>query len=292
MSPMKTELQTFFLAVLVLGAMTGLSCRKSAPPPPASAPTSQPVTELPGPAIKAGGEELAELKNQADALTLAGRHEEAVEVYRQIVELDPDDPISQFNLAVALGRIRLFSQAEEVYLQLLAAQGDFVQARYNLASLYQLQGKLDKACQQWRQVTRQAPWLVSAHVALGAVLLDLGQPKDAANAYAEASRLRSDDAGIWMGLARAARAAGDLGRAAAAAQRAAQLSETDPAAWRLLGDILLDAHRATGQDNFFTEAANAWRRSLQLDGNQADLRRLLDAAAALAENTSTTQKAP
>jgi Flp pilus assembly protein TadD len=283
---------TVYLVVLTLGATAGLSCRKSSPPPPASTSASQPAADSHDRSAEASGEELVALKDQADALTLAGRHEQAAEVYRRIITLDPTDRTNRFNLAVALGRMRLFSQAEEVYVQLLAEHPDFVQARYNLASLYQVQGKLTQACQQWQQVVHQAPRLVSAHVALGAALLDLGQAKAAADAYAEAAKLRSDDVGIWMGLAQAARAAGELGRAATAAQKAAQLSKTDPAAWRLLGDILVDSHRATGQDNFFTEAADAWRRSLELDGNQPDLRRLLDAVATMAENTPTTQKAP
>ncbi len=228
------------------------------------------------------GDQLLALKGLANALTLAERHAEAAKVYRRLAELDPADPTNRFNLAVALTRVRLFSQAEAIYLQLLAEQADFLQARYNLAALYRAEGKLAQARDQWRQVVRQAPQLASAHGALGEVLLTLGNAREAMTAYATAAELVGDDAKLWCGLATAAWAAGRPHEAATAARRAVELADQDPVAWRLLGDVLLDLHRATGDKEYLAGATAAWRQSLALDGSQADLQRALDAMAGTA----------
>lgn len=165
------------------------------------------------------GSELLALKGLVNALTLAERTAEAADVYRSILEADPSDHTTRFNLAVALTRLRHFSEAEAMYGQLLTEQADFVQARYNLAALYQAQGKLAQARDQWRQVVRQAPQLASAQTALGEVLLQLGQVGEAQATFDAATRLAEGDPAAWRGLAIAAQATGNLERASAAARR-------------------------------------------------------------------------
>jgi tetratricopeptide (TPR) repeat protein len=234
------------------------------------------------------GEWILALKGKANALVLSERYADAARVFRRLVEADRADRTSRFNLAVTLTRLRQFSEAEGLYLELLGEQADHVQARYNLASLYQGQGKLAQAREQWRQVVRQAPQLASAQAALGEVLLQLGRADEAQAAYREAALLAKNDPAVWSGLALASRAAGHLEAAAAAARRSVQLAERDAAAWRLLGDVLLDLYRLTDDARYRSEAAEAWRRSLALDGSQDDLRRIL----ATAGGEATTQPAP
>lgn len=223
------------------------------------------------------GDKVEALKGLSNVLTLLGRHDQAAEAYRRLVEMDPSDRTGRFNLAVSLVRIRRFGEAEGIYLHLVTEQPDFVQARYNLAWLYQVEGKLAQARDQWRQVVRQAPQLASAHAALGDVLMHLGDVGQAMAAYLVATDQAADNASLWHGLTLAARAAGYPQHAVVAARRAAELDPQDAAAWRLLGDVLLDLHRATRDERFLTQAATAWRRSLALDDTQDDLRRILAA---------------
>lgn len=220
-------------------------------------------------------DEAEALKALSNVLTLLGRHDHAAETYRRLVELDPSDRTSRFNLAVSLVRLRRFTEAEAIYLQLLATQPDFVQARYNLAALYQAEGRLAQARDQWQHVIRRAPQLASAHAALGEVLMQLGDAGQAMAAYLVATDLAGDDTDLWRGLAVAARTAGYPRYAVVAARRATELTPQDPSAWRLLGDGLRDLHRSTHDQRFLTQAMAAWRRSLALDDSQDDLRRAL-----------------
>jgi len=218
------------------------------------------------------------LRGLALALTASGRHDEAVDAYRRIVTLSPNDSAARHNLGVALCRLERYGEAEAVYRELLENDPGHVQARYNLAAICQAQGRLAEARDAWREVLARAPHLASAHAHLGEVLTDLGDHAGAMGSFAESAKL-TGDAASWLNLAAAARAAGSLGRAIAAAKRAAELRADDPATWRLLGDLLYDAHCLSGRPALLAEAAEAWRESLRLDPHQPRLRRRVEQAA-------------
>jgi tetratricopeptide (TPR) repeat protein len=215
------------------------------------------------------------LRSLAVALVAARRFDEVVPVYEAILGAAPADPAGRFNLALALSRIRDFGRAETEYRKLLAEHEDHVRGWYNLATLYQAQGKLHDAMRTWKEVVRLAPQLPSAHACLGEVLLDLGKRDEAMLAYAEAAKLRPKEVGAWLNLAAAARAAGSYGRAVLALQRATQLAPEDADVWARLGETLIELHRATDKPEPLAEAVEAWRRSLQLDADQTELRRNL-----------------
>lgn len=216
------------------------------------------------------------LKGLATALTAVGRHEDALAIYDGILRLCPRDRTARFNRAVALSRLRRFTEAEQAFAELLEEDEDFLKARYNLAALYHADGRLGQARNAWRQVITRAPGLASAHAALGQVLMELGEPVEAMRAFSEVAKRQPGSPGAWMDFATAARAAGSCGRAVVAVRRALKLSPPDAALWRRGGMLLLEAHRATGKAELLAEAVRAWRKSLQLDPAQERLRELTD----------------
>jgi len=216
------------------------------------------------------------LKYMCEALLAEESYDQAVQIYEMLVEMDRQDHLSRFNLAVVYSRLKRFGEAEQVYAELLCERQDYVRARYNLAVLYQGQGKLSEAAKQWQEVIRQSPDLSSARACLGQVYLDLGQARRAMLQYAEAAKLRPKEAGAWTNLAEASKAAGFLGRAHVAMQRAVELSSEDAGLWRRLGQLQLQLHRSTGRRELLDCACESWQRSLSLDGNQQDVRDWLE----------------
>jgi len=223
-------------------------------------------------AFQLDGNHMGALYGLTEALVADKQYEKAVPIYEMIVGMAEDDYVSRFNLAVILSRLRRFGQAEDVYRRLLEDHQDALQARYNLATLYQAQGKLAAARDQWRKLIADAPHLPSAHEALGEVCMDLGDPAAAMSAYAEAAKLRPKQVGSWENLAVAAEQAGSFGRAIVATRRALALAPGDGRLWARLGRLKLELHRRTGRRRFLTEAIDAWRKSLQLDPDQKDIR--------------------
>ena len=206
-----------------------------------------------------------------EALVADQSYDQAVDIYEMIVEMDREDHVSRFNLGVIYSRLRRFGEAEAVYTALLGERGDYVRARYNLAVLYQAQGKLADAAETWQMVIRCNHELPSAHASLGQVYLDLGEAEAAMVHYGEAAKLRPKEVGGWVNLAAASQAAGSLGRAHVAMQRAVHLAPEDADLWRELGNLQLDLHRSTGRRELLDQACASWQRSLALDGDQGEL---------------------
>ena len=215
------------------------------------------------------------LRGLAMGLLAAERFQQAIPLYRKLIKLVPDDRTARFNLALGLAREGNFPEAEKVYWELLERYPDSVQARANLGALYQTQGKLGEARKQWSEVTRLSPKLIKAYEALGEVLMDLEKPDEAMKAFAQAARLQPKQAGAWLNYAAAAAEAGSGGKALAALEKAIKLAPLDAEAWSMQGDVLLELYRSKNEREFLDRAVRAWKKSLEIDPSQDNLRELL-----------------
>ncbi|MDJ0786465.1 MAG: tetratricopeptide repeat protein [Myxococcota bacterium] len=152
-----------------------------------------------------------------------GLSEEAIEMYRRSLELDPESTSANFNLAALLAFEGAHAEAERHLRAALAtertsrglsalavvqaAQGKLdesatslkeaieadpenVEAYGRLASLQTSQGKLEDAAATYQQLLRHQP-SPAAHRALAAVLVGLGQPDAAQEQNARADMLEA-----------------------------------------------------------------------------------------------------
>lgn len=215
---------------------------------------------------------IASLRGLSVTLVAARRFEEAVPIYDSILGMDPNDQTARFNLALALSRVRDFGRAQTEYRILVEKDERFVKGWYNLAMLYHAQGKLQDARRTWLKVIELAPGMASAHSLLAEVYMDLDKPTDAMNCFAEAAKLKPDEVASWVNLAAAARRAGSYGRAMVAIHRAENLAPQDAMVQYRRGELLLELHRTTNKPELLADAIAAWRKSLQFDPTQKELR--------------------
>jgi len=220
------------------------------------------------------------LRGLAAALVGGERHEEAVDILEMIVGLAPADRASRFDLGVVQMRLGRLKQAELTFRRVWGG-GDIddpvaLKSAYNLAGVYQAQGKLGDARDLWRRITQRAPHLAGAHSQLGEVSMKLGDFEQAMAAYAEAAKRQPRNVSAWLNLATAARAAGSYGRAVIAVRRAAGLAPKDAVVWNRLGELMIELHRQSGRREFVVEAVHAWRKSLACDAEQDDVKELLE----------------
>ncbi len=220
------------------------------------------------------------LRGLAAALVGAERYEEAVDILEMIVGLAPADRVSRFDLGVVQTRLGRLKRAELTFRRVLGSDDItdplLLKSAYNLAGVYQAQGKLADARDLWRRIAKRAPHLAGAHTQLGEVSMKLSDFDGAMAAYAEAAKLQPRNVGAWLNLATASRAAGSYGRAVIAVRRAAGLAPKDAVVWNRLGELLIELHRETGQREFVVYAIDAWRKSLGCDAEQDDVRKLLE----------------
>ncbi len=132
-----------------------------------------------------------------------GRHKEAVELFRQATILTPDEKSFREGLGMALYYSKQHKAAVEVLAQLVAIE----------------------------EYAERA----DLRIALGESLLQAGKPRDARDNLEIAARLQPSNAGVWLGLARAALETGDLKRAELGIRKSIALNGKSPEAHLMLG---------------------------------------------------------
>ncbi|MCP4377875.1 MAG: tetratricopeptide repeat protein [bacterium] len=220
---------------------------------------------------------VASAVNQSSTSEAEELYRRATKVYRAILDINADDETARFNLALALMRSGSASEADEVLRPLLNSDKFATEATFNLAVVLSAQGKLKQAAVLLKRLIRTnrtmgSADLAVAHTHLGEVLADLGDTAGALKAYTEAASLSPNDLVAWLNLAVAARGHGSYGYAVTATRKAVALSPLNSEIHLRLGNLLLELHRATGEERFLREAVDAWRQSVKIDPSQTSLR--------------------
>jgi tetratricopeptide (TPR) repeat protein len=126
------------------------------------------------------------------ALHQKGRFAEAEQSYRRALAAEATYPIAHNNLGVSLYHGGAVDEARAEFSTALAAQPEFVKARLNLALLLSRGKRYQLALDEFRQVLRTEPEQPVAWNGIGLVLSELRKFAGARNAFARAIQTRPD----------------------------------------------------------------------------------------------------
>ena len=211
--------------------------------------------------------------NLANALSMKGDVNAAIEAYGEAIRIRPDTLEGHDGLAYVLKRA---GRPEEAILALQAAirlAPTREDLWYRLASSSDRVGRLDEAIAACREAIRIEPEYAAAYSLLGEVLRMQGNLADAIMACERARDLDPSRPSAHASLGRALRAMGSKDEAVAAFRAAVAL---DPKCWDYhagLGIVLMEA-------GFVDEAIAAHRRALELDPSSFESCQNLGAALA------------
>ncbi len=142
------------------------------------------------------------------AIELArGRPNDAVALFDRALACKRDAKIL-YNRGVALQAAGRPSDAVESWRQAIALRPDYPDALYNLAKALKDLGREDEAIALYRHILGYRPQDAEARRLLAELLFQSGDQDGAAQAFRELSAVQPDDAGAWfnLGVAEAARA--------------------------------------------------------------------------------------
>lgn len=193
----------------------------------------------------------------------AGRLEEAIAGYRQVLALNPGRTEALNNMGAALADLKQWDQAVEAYRRVIDLNSKVPEVHYNLAIALRELGRTDEAVAAYRRAIALKPGYAEAHNNLGAALADLKQWDEAVACYQRALRANPALPQAYNNLGNALREQGDLEKAIAAYQRALAC---DPG----YVDAYINAGTALGQLNDWPRAAAVYRRARELGPNRAD----------------------
>ncbi|HIO06401.1 TPA: tetratricopeptide repeat protein [Candidatus Poribacteria bacterium] len=75
--------------------------------------------------------------NRANILRESGQFEEAVEVYSQVIQLQPDSAETYNNLGISLYKLNQFQSAAQAYYDAIELNSECAEAYYNFGTLLQ-----------------------------------------------------------------------------------------------------------------------------------------------------------
>ncbi len=133
----------------------------------------------------------------------AGKYEQAVEAYKQAIELNPDSARAYNNLGNLHYRLGEYSQAIETYQAAVEINPGYAEAYNNLGVVYSKTGKNGPAFNAYEKAIELNPAYAVAYNNLGNVCGKLGESKTAIEAYEKAVELKPDYAVAYYNLGNA-----------------------------------------------------------------------------------------
>ncbi len=200
---------------------------------------------------------MAESVDRAPRQLQAGNLAQAEQLYRQAVELAPNDPVTHYNLGVALEAQQLGEAAIDCYRRALQLRSDFFEAACNLGTALWAQGQLDEAADCFRRVITLRPEFSAAHVRLAHVLSARGLFEEAAASCRQALQSCPSNCDAWLRLGQSLCRLRRWDEAIESFRRGLQVRPHDPGLLNGLGAAL-------GQLECFAEADACFREALGL----------------------------
>jgi protein O-GlcNAc transferase len=164
-----------------------------------------------------------------EALAIAVRHHQggrlktAEQIYRQVLELEPNQAVAIHLLGVIAQQTGKPDEALVCYRRALELMPDYAEAYINMGIAVKAQGKLDEAVACYRRAIDLNPNLADAYNNLGVALKDQGKLEEAVACWQRALELKPGFAEAHSNLGAAFKEQGKLGDAAASYRKALEL---------------------------------------------------------------------
>ncbi len=201
--------------------------------------------------------------NLGSALYKQGRVAEAIDHYREVLAITPDEVVANNNLGLALCREGLADEAVVPLRKALRLNPQYAEAHFNLGNALVLQEKLDEAMAEYRTALDLKPDYADARFNLGAVLYRRRRIPEALAQWEELIRRQPDsvtalDRMAWTMATDPEAAVRNGPRAVELAQRAASLTNHEHPG---ILDTLAAAYAEAGR---FAEALQTVRKAIDL----------------------------
>ncbi len=202
---------------------------------------------------------------KARELVIAGKPEEAIPIYQELVRALPNNPELLMNLCIAEFKARRYKEAIEQAEAALSLQPDLASANLFLGASYVELAENAAAIRPLNKVLAVQPNERNARLMLARALLGVQRYKEAAEQFRNLSELIPDNPKVWYGLGKcydglSQRAPGERERnrelARHAYDRLMQLPRS-PEAYAHTAELRAESGE-------WVEAAKQWREALQL----------------------------
>jgi len=164
-----------------------------------------------------------------------GQYTQAIDAYRQALQINPQDAGAWVNLGLAYFHAGQYTQAIDAFRQALQINPQDAGAWTNLGGAYDVAGQYTQAIEAERQALQINPQDAKAWQNLGAAYDLAGQYAQAIEAERQALQINPQNADAWCNLGNDYADAGQYTQAIEAERQALQINPQNADAWYLLG---------------------------------------------------------
>ena len=201
---------------------------------------------------------------RAQELVVAGKLDEAIRIYQDLVRVSPNNPVLLLNLCVAEYSAKHYRDAIATAAAALQLQPDLLPARLFLGASHLELGEFSTAVDSLQLVVAANPRERNGRLMLGEALLGAGQPAAAVEHFQAAAEMLPDNPRVWYGMGRAQESLGRISAAKESWERLAALP------------VSLESHMHAAEvhnsEHRWREAAVEWREALQLAPEKSAIR--------------------
>lgn len=184
----------------------------------------------------------------------AGRLSEAEALYRQVLQLEPNQPVALNLLGVVALQVGNAEAAIELMSKSVHIQPDYADAHNNLGQAFQTSGKVEDARASFEKAVTLKPDYAEAHANLGNALQAQGFFDQAAQSYLKALEINPGYLKAHSNLGLAYKELERLEEAEASFRTALSLNPEFPEALNNLGNLLKDRGDLQEAEGLFTKA--------------------------------------
>jgi len=213
--------------------------------------------------VKPDGGNADALYEKGLSFQLKGRLKEAVECYRDALEVEHSHSRACNNMGVAFLNLGDPVAASSCLQKAIALNPNYVEAYINLGNVFQRQEALDEAISSYQKALEISPDLSEAHNNLGNILMQKGKAAEAISSYRKAVRSGPRNAEAHCNMGNALQQLGRFNDAIHWYKKAIQIAPHRAASYNNMGAAL----KALGK---LEEAVSSHRQALRLDPNNAE----------------------
>jgi tetratricopeptide (TPR) repeat protein len=211
----------------------------------------------------------------AAAYQRVGKNDSAIAALTQAVTCDPKDPTLRFQLGMLLAQSGKTSEAIQQLQVAERMKPSDAELHHQLALLLEKTGDTERArAEQGRfkasQSQRDNETSIAKFNEEGNRFLNSGNPKDAAESYRKAVRLKPSDAKLHYNLSLALDRLGDVTDERSELLRAIELDPKFAVAHNQLGLLALQGHQYYEKAEHYEEAERRFKRALAIDPKFAE----------------------
>jgi len=200
----------------------------------------------------------------AKVLVKMKKHEAAVDMYNEILSVEPDNYEAWYNKSRLCSMLGRWTEAAEGYREVLRLKPDSAINYYNLGVALEESGRREESIEAYRKAIEISPDFAEAYNNLGIALTLIGRTQDALEVYEEGIKRKKNDFNLYFNLGMNHFEEQRYMEASKAFKKALEIKPDELEVYYYLGAALTEMR-------YYNDAIDAYKKALEIKPSDWEL---------------------